>query len=111
LLFLYRYAFLLGSQSLAMSQARDLRSCGRGLPLSTYGPLVGPLLLRTLDRAERIHQAMCCRGFRGDVPIGNTLAWRWVDAVFLAGWCLCFAVLRWGWLVEGLGGFLLGAQP
>jgi len=31
----------------------------------TYGYLVGMLLVRSLERAERIHQAMKCRGFTG----------------------------------------------
>ena len=31
----------------------------------SYAYLVGMLLVRSYDRAERIHQAMLCRGFRG----------------------------------------------
>ena len=108
LLFLYRYAFLLGSNALAMSRARELRSCGQSLRFSTYGPLVGHLLLRTLDRAERIHQAMCCRGFRGDVPVRGTLNFRWFDATFVVLWCGSFILLRWYLPIEKLGALLAG---
>ncbi len=34
----------------------------------TYGYLVGMILVRSLDRAERIVAAMKCRGFRGRFP-------------------------------------------
>lgn len=94
LLFLYRYLFLLGANSAAMSRARDLRSNGQPLLLSTYGSLVGHLLLRTLDRAERIHSAMCCRGFRGDIPLGESDRFGWRDAAFAGIWCLVFVAMR-----------------
>ncbi len=94
LLFLYRYLFLLGANSAAMSRARDLRSNGRPLQLSTYGSLVGHLLLRTLDRAERIHAAMCCRGFHGDIPLGESDRFGPRDAAFVAVWCLVLIAIR-----------------
>jgi cobalt/nickel transport system permease protein len=108
LLFLYRYAFLLGSNVHAMSRARELRGGGRPLQLAAYGPLVGHLLLRTLDRAERIHQAMCCRGFRGDVPVGGESRFGGRDWAFLVGWCGFLALVRGGWLIGRLGGLLWG---
>jgi len=47
-----------------MERARDLRSCGRrGTGLWVSGTLLGALLLRTLARATRIHDAMLLRGF------------------------------------------------
>ena len=61
---LYRYLFLLGDEALRMERARDLRSCGRrGTGLWVGGTLLGALLLRTLARATRIHDAMLLRGF------------------------------------------------
>jgi cobalt/nickel transport system permease protein len=108
LLFLYRYAFLLGSNVQTMSRARELRGGGRPLQLAAYGPLVGHLLLRTLDRAERIHQAMCCRGFRGDVPVGGESRFGGSDWMFLVGWCGFLALVRGGWFVGRLGGLLWG---
>jgi len=108
LLFLYRYAFLLGSIVHSMSRARELRGCGRPLQMAAYGPLVGHLLLRTLDRAERIHQAMRCRGFQGDVPVGGEARFRWGDWWFLIGWCILFMLLRSGPCVARLGEFVSG---
>ena len=52
-----------------VARARQLRSCGQqGLGLRHFGPLVGHLLLRTWERAERIHLAMLARGFTGEIP-------------------------------------------
>lgn len=57
LLFVYRYLFVLIEEAAAMQQARDARSFGRkSYPLKVWGTLVGQLLIRTFDRAERIRR-------------------------------------------------------
>jgi len=68
LLFVHRYLFVLMAEGQRVHRARALRSFGgRGLGMNTVGPLLGGLLLRTLDRAQRIHLAMRCRGFDGTI--------------------------------------------
>jgi len=68
LLLLYRYIFVLMAEGQRMYRARALRSFqSRGVDMKTYGHLIGGLLLRTLDRAQRIHLAMLCRGFDGTI--------------------------------------------
>uniref|UniRef100_A0A831XFS3 Cobalt ECF transporter T component CbiQ n=1 Tax=Geobacter metallireducens TaxID=28232 RepID=A0A831XFS3_GEOME len=95
LLFLYRYLFVLGDEGIRMTRARELRSfAGRGMGLGAYGSLVGSLLLRTWDRAERIHMAMLSRGFRGEFHVRRESAFGRRDAAFTAGWCLLFLFLR-----------------
>ncbi len=104
-LMLYRYLFVLVNEGAAMSRARALRSVGnRGMGLRACGAMLGSLLLRTLDRAQRVHTAMCCRGFDGHVRTIEALRLSVVDAVFLAGWLGTLAMLR----VFDLAG-LLGA--
>jgi cobalt/nickel transport system permease protein len=56
--------------------------------------MVGPLLLRTLDRAQRIHTAMLSRGFDGEIRMLRPLRIRPGDAVFLTGWIGAFVLLR-----------------
>lgn len=95
LLFLYRYIFVLGDEGMQMTRARELRSFGgRGMGLGAYGSLVGSLLLRTWDRAERIHMAMLSRGFRGEFRVRRESSFGGREVTFTLGWCLLFLLLR-----------------
>lgn len=53
--------------------------------LRTFGNLVGMLLIRALDRAERIWQAMVCRGFMGRFPRGAQPRLGVLDAAIAVG--------------------------
>lgn len=95
LLFLHRYLFVLGEEGSRMARARELRSFdGRGMGLRAYGGLVGHLLLRTLERAQRVHLAMRCRGFDGRIRIARRLAPGIRDVAFVAGWSAAFVLMR-----------------
>ena len=94
-LFLYRYLFVLVGETLRSNRARTLRSSGRhGQGLRSYGSLVGHLALRTLDRAQRIHLAMRCRGFDGEVRELAVRRWGWAETSFLLGWSAFFLLAR-----------------
>ena len=95
LLLLYRYLFVLMDEGRRIYRARELRTFqGRGLGLRTFGPLIGGLLLRTLDRAQRIHLAMLCRGFDGTIRTRGTLRLTTRDLVLFALCCLLLAGMR-----------------
>lgn len=94
LLFMFRYAFVLGGEASRMATARTLRSNGRALRLADYGPLVGHLLLRSFERAQRVHLAMVARGFDGRLRSFKELDWTWRDGAFVAGWCAYFLLVR-----------------
>jgi cobalt/nickel transport system permease protein len=95
LLFLYRYLFLLGDEATRLTRARALRSFeGRGLGMRVFSSLAGQLLLRTLDRARRIHLAMLCRGFDGEIRHGGSLRFSRWDLAYTVGWSGLFALLR-----------------
>ena len=112
LLFLYRYAFVLGGEASRMATARQLRAGGHGgARLATYGPLVGHLLLRAFERAQRIHLAMIARGFDGEMRSLRVLHWTRRDTLFILGWCAFFALARAADLPQVLGGILTGALP
>lgn len=65
----YRYIFILINESVNMDRARRARGFGKKhYPLKMWGIFIGQLLLRTIDRAERIHRAMLARGFNGTMP-------------------------------------------
>ena len=50
--------------------------------LRTYGRLVGAMLVRSVDRAERIAAAMKCRGFSGRFYVLTPMRLAWPDTVF-----------------------------
>lgn len=91
-----------------MTTARDQRGGGRPLSIRLYGMLVGRLLLRTWDRAERIYLAMCARGFTGDLRRGQPSRLGGPDIAFVAGWCGLFLLLRTQDVTHWLGTAVLG---
>jgi cobalt/nickel transport system permease protein len=109
LLFLYRYLAVLGEEAMRMVTAHELRSSGQPMSIRLYGALIGRLLLRTWDRAERIYLAMCARGFTGDFATGRSSRFGWPDIAYLAGWCGLFLLLRTQDVSHWLGAATLGA--
>lgn len=103
LLFLYRYLFVISDQAVKMKRSRDMRSSGRPLSLRVYGSMIGHLLLRSMDRAERVYRAMVARGFDGEVRLLQPSSFGLSDAVFLAGCILFFAAARLWNLADGVG--------
>jgi cobalt/nickel transport system permease protein len=60
----YRYISTLISEAASMFTAYMLRAPGqKGIKMKDMGSFLGQLLLRSFDRAERVYQAMKCRGF------------------------------------------------
>jgi len=95
LLFLYRYLFVLIEEASRMIRARSLRSFDSGgMRFKVFVPLLGQLLLRTLDRAQRIHLAMLCRGFDGHIRISRPMAFGYKETGFVFFWSLFFILAR-----------------
>ena len=95
LLFLNRYIFSLTGEAERMSRARALRSSGRGaMNFSTFIQIVGHLLLRAMDRAERVYRAMLCRGFDGHIRVVRFSKIGGREIIFTLGWACLFAVFR-----------------
>ena len=64
----YRYIGILINEAATMFTAYLLRSPKqKGIRIHHMGSFIGQLLLRSIDRAERIYYAMKCRGFQGAV--------------------------------------------
>lgn len=112
LLFLYRYLFVLVDEASRMTRARALRSFGtRGTGLQVVGHMIGQLLLRTLDRAQRIHAAMLCRGFDGEIRQFRPLKIRTGDILFAVGWPAAFLFMRIYDVPQWLGKLATGLVP
>jgi len=112
LLFLYRYIFVLTDEGSRMERARKLRSFGqKKMDMKTFGPLVGHLLLRTWQRAERIHMAMLARGFTGEFHTRKTTNFGGREMLFLFGWSTLFIILRFQNLSRVMGSLVTGTFP
>ena len=67
--FMYRYLFVLADELGRMAQARRARSFRRAgrLDWGLLTGLIGVLLVRSLERGERVHAAMVARGWDGTI--------------------------------------------
>jgi len=98
LLFTYRYIHVFEQERQRLVQAMKIRGFVPRTDLHTYrsyGYLAAMLLVRSFDRAERVFQAMLCRGFNGTFYSLRTFSWQRRDHLFLAGSLPLLAVLLW----------------
>ncbi|MEW5912088.1 MAG: cobalt ECF transporter T component CbiQ [Thermodesulfobacteriota bacterium] len=98
----YRYLHVMRREYLRLRQAMAVRCFTPRSNLHTYrslAQLIGILVLRSLDRSERVYQAMLCRGFAGTFWLLDHFHWQRADTVFcaLAGAVvLALGLLQWG---------------
>lgn len=110
LLFFNRYISVLTDETVRAARARSLRSfSSRHMRLKVFASMISHLLLRTLDMAERIYRAMCCRGFDGNIHIIRKMKIGYREIVFVFGWALLFVLLRYYNLPIKLGAVITGA--
>jgi len=109
LLMLYRYVFVLIEECIRMIRAYTLRSFSKKMmPFHVFKQLLGNLLLRTLDKAQRIHMAMLSRAFTGDIHIVRQFSFGMGEFAYLVSFALVFTVLRFYNITDIIGKFILG---
>ena len=74
-------------------RARAFRPRSDAHTWRSLGQLAGMLLVRSAARAERVMQAMRCRGFTGRLHVLDELRWRAADGAFTAVFGLALAGL------------------
>lgn len=92
-----RYVAMLSEEFGRMSRARAARAGGplAGVALfQVHGNQTGLLLVRSWERAERIHAAMLSRGFTGTMPEIHQGHFGGRDIAFTATAVLCFITVR-----------------
>ena len=95
LLMVYRYLQVLLQEALTMQRARLARSYGRSsFTLSMWGPFVGQLLLRTIERSRRINMAMKARCFHGSLSTSPPSRWDTAATVYCLIWIPVILTLR-----------------
>ncbi|MCO8145186.1 cobalt ECF transporter T component CbiQ [Rhodovulum tesquicola] len=88
LMFTIRYIDVLRAEYLRLRQAmkmRGFRPATNWHSYRSFGYLVGMMLVRAIERSERVLGAMKCRGFAGRIPLLETLAYGRSDVLFAAG--------------------------
>ncbi len=81
-----RYIYVIFDEYLTLSNAMKIRGFKLNLSKNTIiglANLLGLLLVRSMDRAERIHHAMLCRGYDGTIWIQTDFKLKWYDIFFL----------------------------
>ncbi len=105
--FLYRYIFVLSEEAQRLLRARQARSAalshqeGQGnlrWRAQVTGYLAGQLFLRSYERAERVHQAMLARGYRGYLRTLRPHQLQTADWLTLSLTALLLLGIQWiGW--------------
>ncbi len=87
LLLTYRYVFLLFDEFSRLRTALRVRGYRNRASLHSYrtiGQVAGTLLVRSHERAERVGQAMRCRGFDGEFRTLHAFQTTLADVMFFA---------------------------
>jgi cobalt/nickel transport system permease protein len=98
----YRYFFVIEQEYhrlLTAAKIRGFRSRTNMHTYKTFAYLVGMLFVRASDRAERVHQAMKCRGFNGKFYSLYTFAPHRRNVIFSSIMCVIIFslfILEWG---------------
>lgn len=93
----YRYLVVLRDEARRMMVARDCRGRPPSFRMGTQvtGVMVGSLFARSLDRSERVANAMMCRGFDGRMPTGERPPVRPAHAAVTVLLCVIVAGIAW----------------
>ena len=100
-LFTFRYIHVIYLEYQRLMNALKIRGFNPGTNIhtyKTYAYLVGMLLVKSYDRAERVKSAMLCRGFSGRFYDLSEFSFRprdWVIVVLLLLATTCIGLLQW----------------
>ena len=91
----YRYIGVLLDEAYSMYVAYSLRSANKkGIEMRDMGGFIGQLLLRSVDRADRIYTAMKCRGYAVHGFPADKKRLTQKDIAFFAVTCLLIIAFR-----------------
>jgi cobalt/nickel transport system permease protein len=91
----YRYIGVLFEETYSMYTAYSLRSPnGKGIAMKDMGSFTGQLLLRSFDRADRVYNAMKCRGYALHSFPQDGVKLKYQDVIFCFVTCLLCVMFR-----------------
>lgn len=84
ILMLYRYIILMMEEFYRVKSAYELRTLGeKSMTIKDYGQIIGQMLLKTIDRSEKVYEAMKLRGFEGDLYVSSNKRMGYIDLLYL----------------------------
>ncbi|MDV4151829.1 energy-coupling factor transporter transmembrane component T [Clostridium sp. AL.422] len=84
ILMLYRYIILIMEEFYRVKSAYELRTIGeKSMTMKDYGQIIGQMLLKTIDRSEKVYESMKLRGFEGDLYISSNKRAGYIDFLYL----------------------------
>ena len=90
IMLIYRYLTVFLEEVGKMRTAYAMRAPGqKGVNIRVWGPMVGSLLLRSIDRSDAVYQSMTLRGFDGEFHTGSVRSFSRWDALYAS---LCIIV-------------------
>ena len=85
IMLVHRYLIVFLKEVDRMRTAYKMRAPGqKGIHFRVWGPMVGMLLLRSIDRSEGVYQSMTLRGFDGEFHSGGARSFTRWDALYVA---------------------------
>lgn len=84
ILMLHRYIILMMEECYRVKSAYELRTLGeKSMTMKDYGRIIGQMLLKTIDKSEKVYEAMKLRGFDGDLYINSNKKAGFIDFLYL----------------------------
>ncbi len=84
ILMLYRYIIFMMEEFYRVKSAYELRTLGeKSMTIKDYAQIIGKMLLKTIDRSEKVYESMQLRGFDGEIYIDSSKKIRSIDFLCL----------------------------
>lgn len=108
IMLIYRYIILMLKEAQRVTQAYSLRAPKqKGISYKAWGPLLGQMLIRSIDRAQKVYESMTLRGFDGEFNIRRSEGKNLVSIFYLLIWITIFIGLRYFRVFEIVGKLFL----
>lgn len=108
LLLTYRYLVLMLKEADRGLTAYSMRAPGqKGVHISAWGSFAGNMLLRTIDRGQRVYEAMLLRGFDGEFFLAEKVKSPFPSIRYALLWCMILVVFKFLPVFEIVGNLFL----
>lgn len=95
ILLTYRYITLLLYEANTIYEAYSLRAPkDKGIKYKIWGPLIGQLLFRSIDRASSLYESMILRGFHGEYYFTGKQKCTGTDYLYFILWAIIILTIR-----------------